>query len=199
MGASPVNDEINIGDYSDGLVINGDNLSDYNGKTIIGNAGPQANLVIDGVEVELTIKDLVIDRTQEGSSNYSCDAICLTNGSKLKLTLEGSNRLIGNNSYGGAGICVEDDNVLIITENSRGTLEAVGGNGRGGAAGIGAGNCGYNGDGSAPANQPALGTIEIRGGEIRTTGGVSYDRGEIVLGCAGIGCSGMGKNDVGNI
>ena len=197
MGAAPVNDEINIGDYPDGIVINSGNVSEYNGKTITGSAVQNANLVVDDVEVELTIKDLTIDRAQEGSHNYNCDAIYLKNGAKLILTLEGDNRLVGSNDNGGAGIRVEDDNTLIITENSSGTLEAVGGNAYGSAAGIGAGNCGY--DGTHTSRSPVLGTIEIRGGTINASGGTSYQFLSEALGCAGIGCSAMCESGKGSI
>ena len=197
LGASPDNDEINIAEYSDGIVIDSGTKSNFNGKTITGIAGPQANLVIDGVEVELTIKNLTIDRAQEGSKNYNCDAIYLKNGAKLILTLESDNRLVGSNSNGGAGIRVEDGNTLIITENSSGTLEAVGGNASGSAAGIGAGNCGY--DGTQISRIPVLGTIEIRGGTINAIGGTGFRFLEQVLGCAGIGCSAMGESGKGSI
>lgn len=192
-------DEIDITKYAGGIVIDSSNRLEYNGKIITGTAQAGANLIIKGVEVELTIKNLTIDRSQEGSNNVRCDAIDLQEGATLELTLEGSNKLAGNNSYGGAGICVEDINKLIITENSNGTLEAVGGDGHGGAAGIGAGNCGYNYNGQEPDRMPALGTIEIHGGTINACGGITREMGNIVMGCAGIGCSGYGKCDTGSI
>ena len=198
--SAPVDGEIDIADYPTGLVINKDNLSEYNKKTITGIANPQSNIVIaGGVDVELTIKNLTIDRAQSSSSTQ-CDAILIRDASTLRLTLEGENRLVGNNSYGGAGICVENNNKLIITESSSGTLEAVGGNGQGGAAGIGAGSCGYHYDGNSPDREPVLGTIEIGGGTIKAWGATTnIDLFGTKIGCAGIGCAALGACDEGSI
>lgn len=197
--SAPIDGEIDIADYSTGLVINNDNFAEYNGKTITGTATSQANIVIaGGVDVELTIKDLTVDRVQ--SDNARCDAILIRDASTLRLTLEGENRLVGNDNYGGAGICVENNNKLIITENSSGTLEAVGGSGQGGAAGIGAGSCGYHYNGNSPDRRPVLGTIEICGGTIKAWGSsTNLDLFGTKIGSAGIGCSALGESDEGLI
>ena len=82
----------------------------------------------------------------------------------------------------GAGIEVEKDATLVITENSTGSLKAVGG--AYGAAGIGgsAGSTGYEG------RELETGTIIIKGGTIEAEGGayrVSYSTNH--HGGAGIG------------
>ena len=197
--AVPPAETINIEDFGGGLEINSENLEQYDGKTITGVAPAGANLVINGVTVNLTVKDLTIDRTQEGSSYGRYNAVDLKDGATLILTVEGENIFKGDNSYGGAGICVEAGNRLVVTSESSGKLTAVGGNGRGGATGIGAGNCAYDPNRATYGRSPAVGTIDIQGGTIIASGGVSYMMGKIALGSAGIGGSSMSEKGSGSI
>lgn len=197
--AVPPAETINIEDFGGGLEINSENKAQYDGKTITGVAPAGANLVINGVTVNLTVKNLTIDRTQEGSFNGRYNAVDLKDGATLILTVEGENIFKGDNSYGGAGICVESGNRLVVTSESSGKLTAVGGNGRGGATGIGAGNCAYDPNLATYGRSPAVGTIDIQGGTIIASGGVSYMMGKIALGSAGIGGSSMSEKGSGSI
>ena len=99
--------------------------------------------------------------------------IYLKGNARLNLTLEGDNTLLGLEH--GAGIEVEKGATLVITEQSNGSLKAVGG--AYGAAGIGgsAGSTGYEGTNE----NYRTGRIIIKGGNIEAKGGaywVSYSR-----------------------
>lgn len=192
---------IDISQCDDGITIDNNNLGDYNGKTITGTAPDDKNIIISGgVTVYLTIDNLVIDRRDGNYGNGRYDAIEIKDNSTLYLTLKGNNVLKGNNESGGAGIRVEEGNTLIITADSDGTLTAIGGNGRGGATGIGSGNCNYSGEGGAyDMHMPSLGTIEIHGGTIEAQGGNSYSGIDVALAAAGIGLSCNGKPGSGSI
>ena len=74
-------------------------------------------IVVDGVTLNLTIRDLKIDRKNFGSNSIS--AISLINQATLNLTLEGDISLYG--AYGGAGIGVPSGTVLHITQESSGS------------------------------------------------------------------------------
>lgn len=133
------------------LLINNDNKNELNGKTITGSYCPstrpsnsqyiKGGITIDNVTVDLTIKDVTIQ--SEGASGWNLAGIYLKGNAQLNLTLEGKNILLGLEH--GAGIEVEKDATLVITEQSEGSLKAVGG--AGGAAGIGgkAGSTGSEG------------------------------------------------------
>ena len=158
------------------LVIDKTNVSEFNGKTITGTYHPterltggeiEGGIVIDNVTVNLTIEDVNVGYGTNIIDNAA--GILLKGKAKLNLTVEGENTL--NGTYGGAGIGVEKNATLVITEQSEGSLKAVGG--AYGAAGIGgsAGSTGYEG------RKLETGTIIIKGGTIEAEGGayrVSY-------------------------
>lgn len=175
------------------FTINAGNVSKYDNAVLTGSFTDEAGniarkrIVIDGTTVNLTIRDVSIDR----SAWYATTAaIELINGAKLNLTLEGNNVLVG--SIGGAGIGVGEDCTLTITAKSTGTLKAVGGSYYGGAAGIGA-----NGTG-AYAGKPReviqkFGTIIIEGGTVNAEGGTYSYKGVLESSAAGIGGSAYGS------
>ena len=156
------------------LVINGRNVDQFNGKTITGSYCPstrpestytdiKGGIIIDNVTVDLTIKDVTIK--SDGARGWNLAGIYLKGNARLNLTLEGTNTLVGLDD--GAGIEVGKDATLVITEQSTGSLKAVGG--AYGAAGIGGkpGTTGYEG---ADKNY-GTGTIIIKGGSIVAEGG----------------------------
>lgn len=130
------------------VVINSSNKSTYHNKSITGTvpsssyAGQhgdfisQGAIVVDGIELNLTIDGFTADySTFNSSATTRASGISLVNGATLHLTLIGTNTLIGG--YGGAGIAVPDGCTLEITAASTGSLTATGGNEMGGGAGIG--------------------------------------------------------------
>lgn len=178
---------INIAYEKEGqIVIDKDNLEDWNNKTLTGSTTTQSLLVKGNITLNLTIKDLIIDRKESTSNSLS--AIALTDTAKLNLTLEGDNKLYG--AYGGAGIGVGHGTVLHITEESTGSLYAKGGNAYGGAAGIGAISPGWdmNYSSSSPKTQDC-GYIEIAGSNVTAEGGTYKFRESEICGGAGIGGS----------
>ena len=161
------------------LRINSANQNKFNGITITGRYCPttrpdnsqdiKGGIIIDNVTVDLTIKDVTIQ--SDGASGWNLAGIYLKGNARLNLTLKGTNKLVGLDE--GAGIEVEKGATLVITEQSSGSLTAVGG--AYGAAGIGgsAGSTGYEG------RKLETGTIIIKGGTIEAEGGaywVSYSR-----------------------
>lgn len=197
-------DTLNINDVSvtdskyGSIRIDSSNVSEYNGKILTGSVIAQSTgdyargLVIDGVTLNLTIENLTIDRSAAWSSaGYcGCSAIELTNGATLNLTLKGENTLKGHGN-GGAGICVKKGTTLKITKDSIGSLTAVGGDGGGSAAGIGADACDYHSDG---ITKKSVGTILIEGGNIYARGGsyTIFGTRNPSMGSAGIGASAYG-------
>ena len=174
------------------IVINSDNLDEWNNKILTGSVtstdlyDSAKGLVIDGVQLNLTIRDLTIDR--KGFMRNGISAIELSNGAVLNLTLEGDNELYG--AYGGAGIGVGHGTALCITEESSGSLYAKGGNGYGGAAGIGAISPGWNLDSSfSMPQEQTCGYIQIAGGNVKAEGGTYSFRRSEICGAAGIGGS----------
>lgn len=162
------------------LLINSDKKDEFNGKTITGKYCPstrpknsqyiKGGITIDNVTVNLTIKNVTIQ--SDGASGWNLAGIYLKGNAQLNLTLEGTNTLLGLDE--GAGIEVEKDATLVITEQSKGSLRAVGG--AYGAAGIG--GKGTASDEGAD-NNCRTGTIIIKGGTIEAEGGaywVSYSR-----------------------
>ena len=161
------------------LLINSANQNELNGKTITGSYCPtnrpeftytdiKGGIIIDNVTVDLTIKNVTIK--SGGASGWNLAGIYLKGNAQLNLTLEGTNTLVGLDE--GAGIEVEKDATLVITEQSSGSLTAVGG--AYGAAGIG--GKGTASDEGAD-NNCRTGTIIIKGGTIEAEGGaywVSY-------------------------
>ncbi len=156
------------------LLINSTNKDQFNGKTITGSYRPstrpestytdiKGGIIIDNVTVDLTIKNVTIK--SDGASGWNLAGIYLKGQARLNLTLQGTNTLVGLDD--GAGIEVGKDATLVITEQSTGSLKAVGG--AYGAAGIGGkpGTTGYEG---ADKNY-GTGTIIIKGGSIVAEGG----------------------------
>ena len=171
------------------LTINSSNVNQLNGKTITGSYCPstrpdnsqyiKGGITIDNVTVDLTIKNVMIK--SGGASGWNLAGIYLKGNARLNLTLEGNNTLLGLDE--GAGIEVEKGATLVITEQSNGSLKAVGG--AYGAAGIGgkAGSTGYEG-----ANEEyGTGKIIIKGGTIEAVGGDWWVRADNYHGGAGIG------------
>ena len=162
------------------LRINSANQNAFNGITITGRYCPTTRLdnpqdikggiIIDNVTVDLTIKNVMIQ--SDGARGWNLAGIYLKGNAQLNLTLEGTNTLVGLDE--GAGIEVGKGATLVITENSTGSLKAVGG--AYGAAGIG--GKGTASDEGAD-NNCRTGTIIIKGGTIEAEGGaywVSYSR-----------------------
>ena len=173
------------------LIIDSGNVNQLNGKTITGSYCPstrpnnsryiKGGITIDNVTVNLTIKDVTIKSGGNGASGWDLAGIYLKGNAQLNLTLEGKNTLLGLEH--GAGIEVEKEATLVITENSTGSLKAVGG--ACGAAGIGgkAGSTGYEG-----ANEEyGTGKIIIKGGTIEAEGGAYWVYTYNYHGGAGIG------------
>ena len=156
------------------LTINSSNVNQLNGKTITGSYCPstrpgnsqniKGGIIIDNVMVDLTIKNVTIQ--SGGASGWNLAGIYLKGNARLNLTLEGTNTLVGLDE--GAGIEVEKGATLVITDQSNGSLKAVGG--AYGAAGIGgkAGSTGYEG------KELETGTIIIEGGTIEAEGGTYW-------------------------
>ena len=175
------------------FTINAGNVSKYNNAVLTGSFSDEdgniarKRIVIDGTTVNLTIRDVNIDRNAWYATTA---AIELINGAKLNLTLEGNNVLKG--SIGGAGIGVGEDCTLTITAQSTGTLTAVGGSYYGGAAGIGANGTGaYQGKPREVIQK--FGTIIIEGGTVNAEGGTYSYKGVLESSGAGIGGSGFGS------
>ena len=181
------------------LVIDEKNLAQFNGKTITGNYCPtnrpeftytdiMGGIIIDNVTVDLTIKNVTIE--SGGASGWNLAGIYLKGNAQLNLTLEGTNTLVGLDE--GAGIEVEKDATLVITEQSKGSLRAVGG--AYGAAGIG--GKGTASDEGADKNC-RTGTIIIKGGSITAEGGAyQIPQTQDYYGGAGIG---TGRYGIGGI
>lgn len=158
------------------LVIDENNLAQFNGKTITGNYCPstrpnnsqfiKGGITIDNVKVDLTINDVTIQSGGAGASGWDLAGIYLKGNARLNLTLEGDNTLLGLDH--GAGIEVEKGATLVITENSTGSLRAVGG--AYGAAGIG-GNAGST---DSEGTNYGTGKIIIKGGTISADGGAYW-------------------------
>ncbi len=189
------------------FVIDAGNQSTYNNAILTGSFSDfqdangnskkscEKGIIIKGTTVNLTIRDLSINRSESSDNKLEATlaAITLTDNATLNLTLEGNNYLKG--ATGGAGICVEAGSTLRITKDSSGQLKAVGGDYYGAAAGIGA-----NGDGkmgNQPGTPQSVGNIIIEGGTIEAVGGTYRMYGYLYTSAAGIGGSFEGTN--GNI
>ena len=187
------------------LLINSDNQDKYNGITITGSYCPstrpdgylniKGGITIDNVTVNLTIKNVTIKSGGDGARGWDLAGIYLKGNAQLNLTLEGDNTLLGLEH--GAGIEVEKGATLVITENSNGSLRAVGG--AYGAAGIG-GNAdavsyfhGALETKDFDGTKYGTGTIIIKGGTIAAEGGVYWVSGVTdYQGGAGIGTGSYG-------
>ncbi|MBR5337893.1 MAG: InlB B-repeat-containing protein [Lachnospiraceae bacterium] len=197
--------ECDVGKTTAPIIINSSNVNDYKGKTITGefekngaderyfytpySSGARTHIdgviVVDGVDVSLTIDGLNIKATAGTEGRSGVSPILLLNGARLNLTLKGENHLTG--CWGGAGICVS--NGCSLTINGDGTLYATGGsdgtdmvgntNAGGGGAGIGMRNL-------KTGDVLGFGEISIEGGTIIAQGGSHYYG---LYGSAGIGGS----------
>jgi len=171
------------------FTIDSSNKDLFDNKTLTGSMQGGNCIVVSGVELNLTIKDLTIDMS---STYYNIAALTVRDNAVLNLTLEGENMLHGGSS-GGAGICVKQGAALVVTENSTGSLTATGGNGEGGGAGIGANGTGVSLGGTYDkGTEQKVGTIQIKGGTIVAQGG-TYRFMEIAIAAAGIGGADQGK------
>lgn len=187
----------------DRLIINSSNLSTYNGATVTGEwnwvyesyGSLEDLLIIDGVEVDLTICDLILTSTVK--SDRCPSPIELRNGATLNLTITGNNTLESGSCT--AGIHVPEGCTLNITATSTGTLIVRGGSDYGGGAGIGADGSGALAEGENDVGETqTCGIINIAGGTIIATGGVLYRGGKASLGGAGIGGSACGEGGAAN-
>ncbi|MBE5901033.1 MAG: hypothetical protein E7280_03910 [Lachnospiraceae bacterium] len=164
---------------SQAVLINSSNKSSYDGKTVSGtipadsSAGQNGDfisegaIVVDGIELHLTIENFCVDY----SERYDVlSGISLVNNATLHLTVKGENTLKGG--FGGAGIAVPEGCSLEITSASTGTLHAIGGDDRGGGAGIGAnGNNHRMRQVHSGVVPQGCGSIIINGGTIEAQGG----------------------------
>jgi len=183
------------------VVINSSNKSTYNNKSITGtvpsssytgqhgNFISQGAIVVDGIELNLTIDGFTVDYSAfNTSATTRASGISLVNGATLHLTLKGTNTLKGG--YGGAGIAVPNGCTLEITAASTGSLTATGGDEMGGGAGIGSiGNSNKTNQGSNMLFPQGCGTITINGGTITAQGGTWHQYYDAGGGAAGIGSS----------
>ncbi|MBQ6379018.1 MAG: hypothetical protein IJJ56_09525 [Prevotella sp.] len=183
------------------VVINSSNMSTYHNKSISGtvpsssytgqhgNFISQGAIVVDGIELNLTIDGFTADYSEfNNSAKTRASGISLVNGATLHLTLIGTNTLKGG--YGGAGIAVPDGCTLEITAASTGSLTATGGNEMGGGAGIGSiGNSNKTNQVSNMLFPQGCGTITINGGTITAQGGTWHQYYDAGGGAAGIGSS----------
>ena len=187
------------------LTINSSNVNQLNGKTITGSYCPstrprdyldiKGGITIDNVTVDLTIKGVTIQSGGAGARGWDLAGIYLKGNARLNLTIEGDNTLLGLEH--GAGIEVEKGATLVITEQSNGSLKAVGG--AYGAAGIG-GNAdavsyfhGALETKDFDGTKYGTGTIIIKGGTIAAEGGVYWVSGVTdYQGGAGIGTGSYG-------
>ena len=197
------------------VVINSRNMAIYDGRTITGTVPPtsyagnngnfisQGAIVVDGIELNLTIKDFTADYSELNTTAATkASGISLLNGATLHLTLQGTNTLIGGR--GGAGIAVPDGCTLEITAASSGSLIATGGDEMGGGAGIGSiGDDMHRTQVDNMVFPQGCGTIIINGGTITAKGGTWYMGVALAEnasgGAAGIGsseCSGCSTSEI---
>lgn len=152
--------------YSDYIVIDSENVSDFDGKTLTGTT-TNGIFISDGVTVNLTIEDLNITKSEDISS-------CISVGydATLNLTVKGNNTLTAA-GWGGAGIEVMGQHkaTLRITSDSTGTLTANGGYGSKQYGNFGGAGIGGMTRITTDINQIYVGNIIIEGGTIKATGG----------------------------
>lgn len=152
--------------YSDYIVINEDNVNDFNGKTLTGTT-TNGIYISNGVTVDLTIENLNITKSEDISS-----CISVGYGATLNLTVKGENNLkaIGR---GSAGIEVmgQTKATLRITSASTGTLTAVGGYGSKQFASYGGAGIGGMARITSDITNIYVGDIIIEGGTVNAVGG----------------------------
>lgn len=152
--------------YSDYIVIDKNNVDDFKGKTLTGTT-TKGIFISEGVEVDLTIEDLNITKSEDISS-----CISVGYGAKLNLTVKGYNTLEAT-GWGGAGIEVMGQNkaTLQITSASTGTLNAVGGYGSKQFGSYGGAGIGGMARITSDIREIYVGDIIIEGGTINAVGG----------------------------
>lgn len=152
--------------YSDYIVINEDNVNDFNGKTLTGTT-TNGIYISNGVTVDLTIENLNITKSDDISS-----CISVGYGATLNLTVKGENNLKAT-GWGSAGIEVmgQTKATLRITSASTGTLTAVGGYGSKQFASYGGAGIGGMARITSDITNIYVGDIIIEGGTVNAVGG----------------------------
>ena len=152
--------------YSDYIVINEDNVNDFNGKTLTGTT-TNGIYISNGVTVDLTIENLNITKSEDISS-----CISVGYGATLNLTVKGENNLKAT-GWGSAGIEVmgQTKATLRITSASTGTLTAVGGYGSKQFGSYGGAGIGGMARITSDIREIYVGDIIIEGGTINAVGG----------------------------
>lgn len=152
--------------YSDYIVINEDNVNDFNGKTLTGTT-TNGIYISNGVTVDLTIENLNITKSEDISS-----CISVGYGATLNLTIKGENNLKAT-GWGSAGIEVmgQTKATLRITSASTGTLTAVGGYGSKQFASYGGAGIGGMARITSDITNIYVGDIIIEGGTVNAVGG----------------------------
>ena len=152
--------------YSDYIVINEDNVNDFNGKTLTGTT-TNGIYISNGVTVDLTIENLNITKSKDISS-----CISVGYGATLNLTVKGKNNLKAT-GWGSAGIEVmgQTKATLRITSASTGTLNAVGGYGSKQFGSYGGAGIGGMARITSDITKIYVGDIIIEGGTINAVGG----------------------------
>lgn len=152
--------------YSDYIVINEDNVNDFNGKTLTGTT-TNGIYISNGVTVDLTIENLNITKSKDISS-----CISVGYGATLNLTVKGENNLKAT-GWGSAGIEVmgQTKATLRITPASTGTLNAVGGYGSKQFGSYGGAGIGGMARITSDITKIYVGDIIIEGGTINAVGG----------------------------
>lgn len=152
--------------YSDYIVIDENNVKDFNGKTLTGTT-TKGIFISKYVTVDLTIENLNITKSEDISS-------CISVGynATLNLTVKGDNTLKAT-GWGGAGIEVMGQNkaTLRITSASTGTLNAVGGYGSKQFGSYGGAGIGGMARITSDIREIYVGDIIIEGGTINAVGG----------------------------
>ena len=152
--------------YSDYIVIDENNVDDFNGKTLTGTT-TKGIFISNGVMVDLTIENLNITKSENISS-----CISVGYGATLNLTVKGNNTLEAT-GWGGAGIEVmgQTKATLRITSASTGTLTAVGGYGSKQFGSYGGAGIGGMARITSDITNIYVGNIIIEGGTINAVGG----------------------------
>ena len=152
--------------YSDYVVINEDNVNEFNGKTLTGTT-TNGIYISNGVTVDLTIENLNITKSEDISS-----CISVGYGATLNLTVKGENNLKAT-GWGSAGIEVmgQTKATLRITSASTGTLTAVGGYGSKQFGNYGGAGIGGMARITSDITNIYVGDIIIEGGTVNAVGG----------------------------
>ena len=152
--------------YSDYVVIDSDNVGEFDGKTLTGTT-TNGIFISNFTTVNLTIEDLNITKSQDISS-----CISVGYGATLNLTVKGDNTLKAA-GWGGAGIEVmgQTKATLRITSDSTGTLTAKGGYGETLYGSYGGAGIGGMARITSNIKRVYVGNIIIEGGTINAVGG----------------------------